>query len=293
MAGSGGFHVHAGKADRTFAASTGAQQSGVKPKLNGSGNIEPLGVADVDGDGDQDIVGVTHLYGEGFQSAVSYLNNGSGSFGAAVSSVLGWQHDSALLDGIGSYFFDAADVDGDGRADIVAFGAGGSTYVFKGQANGFFSGATTAASINTIFDDGRGEEPVGLADLNADGRADLLTLDGTDLWLRLGNSDGTFAAKSYSGQVNSSLLDGTGEELVGLLDHNRDGRPDLISVEDDGDVRTYVLQANFIFSAPTTHDGSITTTRFDAAGHELVQEKPFFRRTACSASGCDWPPTAP
>ena len=63
--------------------------------------------------------------------------------------------------------------------------------VFLGAGDGTFAARTTVAT---------GGQPtaVALADLNDDGRADLLTTDTTDsrLSVFLGNGDGTFAAQS-------------------------------------------------------------------------------------------------
>jgi len=49
---------------------------------------------------------------------------------------------------------------------------------------------------------------------------------------------------AYGPAIDCSLLDGAGQELIGLFDYNRDGRADLVSSKDNGDALTYAAQAN-------------------------------------------------
>ena len=281
---SGGVYVHKGTIYGGFGAAGAAQLTSLRPVMNGAGDTEPIALADVDGDRDADLVVMKGL-------VTVYRNNGDGTFeSTGLTSLIG---NSALLDRSGQYFLDAADVTGDGRADLVGMNAVGSAYVFKGDSSGsFVTPGVTTASINPIMDDGRGEEPVGLADINLDGKADLVTLDGTTLKLRAGNSDGTFATATaaYSGSIDSSLLDSRGQELIGLFDYTRDGRADLVAVDDQGDTLSYAAQSNGTFASPVTSTGSIFSSRLDVDGQEMASEKPFLRRAACSAGGCGWPP---
>ncbi|HEX2096823.1 MAG TPA: S8 family serine peptidase [Solirubrobacterales bacterium] len=285
MKNSGGAAVFKGTSAGGFEAPAVESLSSLNPKLDGSGIFEPIAAADVNGDGRADLVG----HG-GFGLLATYLGQPDGSFGSVV---LAGSRDSALLDASGDYFLDVADVTGDGLADLISMNTNGTTYVSKGQSDGKLGTAEAAATINPIMDDGSGHEPVGVGDVNLDGRADLVTLDGTTLKLWAGQAAGTFAAATnpYAGAVNSDLTDGTGEELVGLLDHNRDGRADLVSLNSEGDAKTYTAQSGSpaTFASPTTHAGSIDTVRGGVTpGHEPASEKPFYRRAGCTGSGCDW-----
>jgi VCBS repeat protein len=279
----GGVFVHRGLLNGTFAPAIEAIP-GLKPMMNGAGDFEPAGVADVNGDGRGDLVGLKSSKLEAF------LGQADGTFTAITNN--NFTLDSALTDGAGHYLVDLADVTGEGRADLVTINSNGTAYVYNGLSDGKFGGMATAAAVNTILDDGSGEEPVGLGDVNLDGKADLLTLSGTTLKLYAGQSKATFTSPTnpYAGSINSSLLDGSGEELVGLFDYNRDNRPDLVSVDDQGDTRSYTAQSNATFAAPTTDAGSIVSSRLERGGQEMAAEKPFVRRTECSAGGCKWPP---
>ena len=197
---------------------------------------------------------------------------------------------------MGNYFLDVADVNGDGRADLISMNTDGNLYVFEGQSDGTFAAPKTAGSINPIFDDGIGEEPAGLGDVNGDGRADLLTLDHSDnkLRLRLGEEDGTFSAPTtpYGSTIDSSLLDGEGTEFIGLLDYNRDGRADLVALDGEGHILTYRAQLDengaVSFASPIDHGGNVTSIRESESGVEFASEKPWLSRTGCTPAGCTW-----
>ncbi len=290
---SGKIYVHPGKANRTFDSpiATGLKRP---PVMNDAGDYEPVAVADVNGDGYGDLVG---LNGTNLETV---LGQADGTFSSAVTS--GWTIDSAFTDGTGSYALDVADVSGDGLSDLVVVDTEAEVCVHPGSASGKFTHSETcpvgfpAATVNPIFDDGAGEEPVGLGDVSGDGRADLLTLDGTTLKLRVaqealpGLPVFAFPVTAYASSVDSSLLDGSGQELVGLFDYSRDGLADLVSVNDQGDVRSYTAKTDATFAAPITSAGEITSSRLNVGGEQFAAEKPLLRRVRCSASGCR-PPT--
>ena len=285
----GGSFVHPGKADRTFGA--GVESFAATAPVYSGGTSEPIALADVTGDGLADSVSFSH------QAKVIYMAPGKAngrfaeSFGEGLTSSVGGLN-SAVLDAAGHYFIDVVDVTGDGRADVISMDTSGTTYVFAAQANNTFAAGKAAASINPILDDGKGEEPVGLGDVDRDRRADLLTLDSGTLKLRLGRSDGTFGAatSAYSGTIDSSLADGQGEEIVGVLDYSRDGLVDLVTASNGGTVRTYTAKRDKTFASPTAYEGSIPSIRHSLGGYEFASQRPIFVRAGCTPSGCEWPP---
>jgi hypothetical protein len=300
-----GLYIYQGEEDGSFGEAVSSLE-GTTFSLDGPEGVkEPIAAADVDGDERADLIAHDPVGGH----ILTYPGQEDGSFGSPVLSTLGV--DSALLDGKGSYFLDVVDVTGEeldeaslpaeeikdwnarhSYADLVVFDTDGTVYVYPGQGDGTFGGAIEAAEVDPVLDDGEGEEPVGLGDVDRDRRADLLTLDGEELKLYLGRKDGSFEeseASPYDGDVDSSLLDGEGEELVGLLDYSRDGLADLVSVDGEGAVLTYTAQRDKTFADPVAEEEAFPSVRQDPGGHELVAEKPALRRAGCTEDGCRRP----
>ena len=129
-----------------------------------------------------------------------------------------------------------ADVNGDGRADIVAFGDT-ATFVSLGQVDGTFGNimrANESFSLEeewTSFDD----HPRQLADVNGDGRADIVGFGDTATWVSLGQEDGTFgggivASRSFDENSGWNSFDDRPRQVA---DVNGDGRADVVGFRDD------------------------------------------------------------
>ncbi|MFI5377668.1 MAG: Ig-like domain-containing protein [Tepidisphaerales bacterium] len=108
-----------------------------------------------------------------------------------------------------------ADLNGDGRPDIVTVN-GDSISVLLNRGAGSFQPAVTTAVT--------GAADVAVADVNQDGRADLLVAAGSTntVVLLLGNGDGTFQT------ARLALNFGAPVTSVAVADFNLDGRPDLV-----------------------------------------------------------------
>jgi hypothetical protein len=246
---------------------------------------QPIAVADVDGDGFADLV--SHKDG----SVVVHPGRADGSFGTAVSSFAG-TYDSGAEDGIGHHAVDVADVDGDGRADLVTI-AGGIGHVYRGRADASFAASTSsfAGTYQLALIGGQGFEPVGVADVNGDGRADLVSAhtDG-NAYVHFGTGAGTFAgrADSFHNTLSTTLFGaGDGYEVIAALDVTGDGRADLVTAHTGGDVIVFPGTATGVFtSAAASFNGSYPVGRFDPEGHEALSEKPLVRRRGCAAGGC-------
>ncbi|MDX2150435.1 MAG: FG-GAP-like repeat-containing protein [Bryobacteraceae bacterium] len=115
----------------------------------------------------------------------------------------------------------AADLNADGRLDLIVLGDGlnfsNETAVLLGQAGGRFGAAT-------IYRSSFGPSDVAVADFDGDGRQDVITAHccgSTDLTARLGNGDGTLQPEAhFSGGGDPSELS--------IGDLNADGQPDLV-----------------------------------------------------------------
>jgi hypothetical protein len=191
-------------------------------------NSFPQGIrlGDMDGDGDLDIV-LTHI--SGGAGIVQYLNNGSGSFGSLSAILLNDGQDIELIDwdsdgdldilgstnitlianngdatyttvsnygsGGTGYFLTKADVNNDGRMDLIASDYGSNVVrIYRNDVNGhFYALASLSAGTN----------PVGVkaADFNGDGNIDIVVANYTSesIGVYLGNGDGTFGtATTYN-----------------------------------------------------------------------------------------------
>ncbi len=190
---------------------------GGQPYGIGPGISIPIFIADVNGDTKPDLVVANQTnenYGDGVLGVL--LGNGNGTFQPVV------RYDSG---GFGASSAAIADVNGDGKLDLVAGNCGssqdstcppaaGTVGILLGNGDGTFQAVKTY---------GRGGwaslgNPVVVADVNHDGKLDILA---GNLGVLLGNGDGTFrGAITYdSGGANAFS--------VTVADLNGDGKVDL------------------------------------------------------------------
>ena len=178
------------------------------------GGYDDLEVDDVSGDGLDDLVVMS---GQSFDANISVLRQlAGGGFGPAAEYRVGT---STLTSGIG-----VGDVTGDGRNDVVASYGGNKpssfVAVFAQTADGVLAAPVSYASYDI-------PEPVDVADLDLDGRADVVTLHGG--WNAAGvyrqRADGTLAAEELSTIPYASHYNPHG---LALGDVNGDGSPDAV-----------------------------------------------------------------
>ncbi|WP_190234120.1 bluetail domain-containing putative surface protein [Nostoc sp. 'Peltigera membranacea cyanobiont' 213] len=166
-------------------------------------NIMPRQVADVNGDGRADIVGF------GSNAVYVALGQDNGTFSAAFtafdnySPAQGWNS-------FDQYPRQLADVKGDGRADIVGFGAYGVS-VALGQTDGKF------VSSNILFNDyttgwsNFNIMPRQVADVNGDGHADIVGFGSNAVYVALANNSNDIL---NGGAGNDTLTGGTGKDTL-------------------------------------------------------------------------------
>jgi hypothetical protein len=153
-----------------------------------------------------------------------------------VSVLLGngdatFQSQTTLATGQAPRGITVADLNGDGRPDLVVANRLGTASVLLGNGNGTFAPQTTLPVGNFAYS-------VAVADLNGDGKPDLVTANHVDqnVSLLLGNGDGTF-------QNQVTLATGVLPASVAIADVNGDGYPDLV-VANYSDSTTSVLLGN-------------------------------------------------
>ncbi len=195
------------------------------PYSTGGGNPNAVVIVDVNGDGKPDIVvancgGGCQSYDEG--SVGVLLGNGDGTFQAPVS-YSAWSVGSVAV----------ADLNGDGYPDLVA--------------SNYCQGAGCTSGVSVLLNNGDGTfQPavsygvpgylsysVAIADVNNDGKPDLLVGNGCLDWscgsgsvgVLLGNGDGTF----QPAVIYDAGAGGFGaSNSVAVADVNGDGYPDLV-----------------------------------------------------------------
>jgi hypothetical protein len=185
-----------------------------------------VAVADVNGDGKPDLLVANGCASSklcGTKGAVAVLlGNGDGTFQSAIEYLSG---------GAYPYSLKVADLNGDGKLDVVAANSDdGNVGVLLGNGNGTFQKAVTYSSGDYYIRVDLSTS-VAVADVNGDGHPDLLLTTQNagangnnpgEVALLLGNGDGTF-----QGAVN---YPSGGYQLRGVAvgDVNGDGRPDVL-----------------------------------------------------------------
>lgn len=203
-----------------------------------AGNMSVAAVIDdVNGDGKLDIVSVSDD-----QHISVLLGNGDGSFQAAQSFAAPALPSYAGAMNTPILGLITADVNGDGKKDIVC----SNGLVLLGAGNGTFTAASAAAFPYTTASPGGFGPQLAAGDLNNDGKTDLVLDTGSTVTLWMGNGNGTFtqgqtyATLNNSGYVTVTDLDGDGnlDIYTGLANEG------LFSGDDSDRSTGYVLMGH-------------------------------------------------
>jgi hypothetical protein len=199
---------------------------------NGDGTFQParefaaskyttsVAVADVNGDGIPDLVTTyfgppTGNYGSHAPGGVSVLlGNGDGTFQKPKTFPVPDSLTSTISGGTAMV---VADVNGDGRPDLVIPAespSGFAVSVLLGNGDGTFQKPKTLTLGGYLF------PWIAVADVNGDGKPDLLVNNSNHISVLLGNGDGTF-------QKPRTAPPGYGSMVV--ADVNGDGKPDVVT----------------------------------------------------------------
>ncbi len=214
-----GFEVLLGKGDGTFL-------SAVDTTL--SYTIQSVAVGDFNGDGKTDVAVVP--YGAlGNPSVNIYLSNGNGMFKPGVQLFAG-SYDGII----------AADVNKDGKADLVAYSFGAHLQVFLGKGDGTFKAPISGPSDTFSSDMVAG-------DFNSDGKLDLAVGTYKGVAFLGGNADGTFLPPVHS----NTALQFTGRLVAG--DFSGDGRLDVLNSPGSTGAIIMIGNGNGTFQTPLSY----------------------------------------
>ncbi|MEO8085347.1 MAG: FG-GAP-like repeat-containing protein, partial [Bacteroidota bacterium] len=184
-----------------------------------------VAVGDIDGDGKADVA-VANYYANTVSvyrnTSVSGLIN-SGSLATKVDFVTGANPNS----------IDMADLDGDGKLELVVANRGSNTVsVFRNTST---SGSITSGSLAAKVDFTTGNIPsfAAVGDIDGDGKADLAVCNNG------GNTVSLFQNTSVTGSISSSsfaakvdFTNGTNPRVIIIGDIDGDGKPDVATVNE-------------------------------------------------------------
>jgi hypothetical protein len=272
-----GYFIATGNGDGSFNAPTFV----AAPLFAPSGDVDEgetlsnLFVADVNGDGKADLiysysleVYTTGVYEQGI---AIQLSNGDGTFQAP--QVIQTYSSTTSPPGAPPQVVNIGDATGSGKLDLVTMtttlsivgGTAVTTYqlqLYLGNGDGSFGSALTppvADNLNPPYG-GTVTGQIALADMNGDGKPDLITLgttnngDYAELAIALGNGDGTF-------QTPTVIDFGDGSSLaygLAVADFNGDGKLDVVVTGSDPGVNTGIFLGN--------GDGTVQTSTTASGG---------------------------
>jgi hypothetical protein len=182
-----------------------------------------IAVGDVNGDGKPDLAVVNYENGGGATNNVSLLRNtstsGSISFAAQTNLTA-----TKVAGGIS-----LGDLDGDGKPDLAVSNSGifgnygTSVSVFR---NTTITGATTFSfAAKADFTTGTSPYPVNVADVDGDGKNDLVTANFVDNNISVLRNTSTSGSISFATQA--TFATGNGNSYIGIGDLDGDGKVDV------------------------------------------------------------------
>lgn len=209
-----------------------AQQYWTVKDVTGSNPLtSPVVSADFNNDGKLDVMAATGSI------VWDLLGNGDGTFQMSIPS---YGPAGTTITAI-----NVADVNGDGKLDLIVSGSKNSTTSFVATMLGKGDG-TFQAPTERDFSDWHLPQGMILADLNGDGVLDLAFATGMTVQTLLGNGDGTFR------EGPGTALNQIPLNVVAIGDFNKDGKVDLVLTVYD----LFTTGLDFVVVLPGNGDGS-------------------------------------
>lgn len=210
-------------------------------------------LADVTGDGRADLIGPMMVLSRPYVFV-------SPSHGDGFDPPQFW---TAYLCG-GTEQCELADVNGDGRADLVAFARGAAPRVRVALSTGNGFGPAAEWTDYACLDG----EVCKLADINGDGRADIVVFTHNSapvVWIRLALAGGGFGpSQLWSGYFCTQT------EVCDTGDVDRDGKADIIAFTHDAGAQVWVARSNGAgFLSPSLWQSGLCRTGEDCRAGDV------------------------
>ncbi|RYD60805.1 MAG: hypothetical protein EOP58_15770, partial [Sphingomonadales bacterium] len=245
----------------------GRAEFGTSPSGGGwvSYNSMPRTVGDMNGDGHDDIVGF------GVNGTYYAQGRADGSFGESqfIEGLFGSAQSAGGWTSYDQFPRHLADVNGDGRDDLVGFGNNGVTVALANStgswdAAGRFQATTNfGASATAGGWSSNDRYPRVMGDVNGDGRMDIIGFGNAGTYVALAQADGrfgeTYLALDHFGTSTAGGWASQDSHMRTAVDLNGDGRDDLVGFGAAG-VYVALAQLDGRFSDPTLVLGSFGTS---------------------------------
>jgi hypothetical protein len=204
-----------------------------------------VAVGDLDGDGKPDVV-TANAVGNTISVLPNRSRPGSVVFAPRIDLTTANDPNKVVL----------GDLDGDGKLDIVVVSFNnGSASVFSVFRNTSVAGVISFAA-RADFVTGNGSVDVVLADMNGDGKTDVLAPSGNSgIFSIFPNTSSAPGVISFAPKMDFPALDHS--DHLAIADLDNDGRPDLITSNFSGsNISVYMNQSsggNLLLAAPTDY----------------------------------------
>ena len=183
-----------------------------------------------------------------------YFNNDTVNFKQKVDFTVGTGPNIAAI----------GDLDGDGKADFVSANTGAGTITVYHNNNSpgpgtinssSFSAVTTLSASGTLVN-------VKVADLDGDGKLDILATSSTTSRLYLFHNNSTPGSISFSSAIFYSTVSGSyggGPQVVAVADVDQDGKPDVIVSTNNSSYASIAIFKNTTTSGVNFTSGSLAS----------------------------------